>query len=159
MKAIDYSYFIERYIAGEMDQKEKEWFEKEIEGNDALKNEIILRRKTDQVLARQDLMDLRKKLKAIQVAREEQKKSGLSKEEFSIFMILKDENLQNPQKLAKNIMDVLEDYPHWCSYSEHEREAKQKINKVLINNNLSAGKSVSATGKILMILKRAKSEG
>ncbi len=105
------------------------------------------------------LEKLKNLVKEIIIARQEQKKSGLSKEEFSIFMILKDENLQNPQKLAKNIMDVLEDYPHWCSYSEHEREAKQKINKVLINNNLSAGKSVSATGKILMILKRAKSEG
>ncbi len=71
MKTIDYSYFIERYLSGEMDHAEREWFEKELEGNDALKSEIMLRKKTDEVLANQEILNLRMKLKTIKVAREE----------------------------------------------------------------------------------------
>ena len=33
MKTIDFSYFIERYNAGEMNDDEKQWFRKELEGN------------------------------------------------------------------------------------------------------------------------------
>ena len=33
MKTIDFSYFIERYNAGEMSDAEKLWFEKELEGD------------------------------------------------------------------------------------------------------------------------------
>jgi hypothetical protein len=33
MKTIDFSYFVERYNAGEMDQNERVWFKKELEGN------------------------------------------------------------------------------------------------------------------------------
>ena len=32
MKTIDFSYFIERYNAGEMSDAEKEWFQKELKG-------------------------------------------------------------------------------------------------------------------------------
>jgi len=71
MKAIDYSYFIERYISGEMDQVEKAWFEKEMEYNDTLKKEIALRRKTDEMLFRHDVMDLRAKLSGIEKTRKE----------------------------------------------------------------------------------------
>lgn len=76
MKAIDYSYFIEKYISGEMNPAEKSWFETEIEGNEALKKEICLRKKTDEILLRRDLTDLRKKLAAIESARK--KKADLA---------------------------------------------------------------------------------
>ncbi|MGQ9620799.1 MAG: tetratricopeptide repeat protein, partial [Bacteroidales bacterium] len=70
---IDYSYFIERYIAGEMNQAENDWFKKELEGNDALKREIELRRKTDNALSRHELIDLRNKLAEIEKVRKEKK--------------------------------------------------------------------------------------
>ncbi|NMC37017.1 MAG: hypothetical protein GYA41_01695 [Bacteroidales bacterium] len=73
MKTIDFSYFIERFIAGEMDEKEKQWFLKEMEGNHELRREVDLRRKTDKLVGRQDIVDLRKKLAAI-----EQKRAALS---------------------------------------------------------------------------------
>jgi tetratricopeptide (TPR) repeat protein len=62
MKTIDFSYFIERYIAGEMDEAERQWFLKELDGNSELKHEVELRRNTDKVLLNQDVMNLRKKL-------------------------------------------------------------------------------------------------
>ncbi len=66
MKTIDFSYFIERYNAEEMSAAEKLWFEKELEGNENLRNEVNLRRRTDNVLKnQQDVIALRNKLTAI----------------------------------------------------------------------------------------------
>jgi tetratricopeptide (TPR) repeat protein len=71
MKTIDFSYFIERYLAGEMDEAEREWFSKELEGNEKLRHEVELRRKTDSIIANQGIMNLRSKLNAIEKERTE----------------------------------------------------------------------------------------
>jgi TolA-binding protein len=66
MKTIDFSYFIERYNAGEMSEAEKLWFQKELNGNDKLRNEVSLRKHTDEVLKNQDTISLRNKLSGIE---------------------------------------------------------------------------------------------
>jgi len=71
MKTIDFSYFIERYNAGEMDEAEKQWFRKELRNNEKLRKEVELRSRTDTVLKNQDLMNLRNKLNAIEKQRQE----------------------------------------------------------------------------------------
>ena len=69
MKTIDFSYFIERFNAGEMDDAEKEWFRKELNNNEKLRKEVDLRRRTDTILMNQDVMNLRNKLNAIEKKR------------------------------------------------------------------------------------------
>jgi len=71
MKTIDFSYFIERYIAGEMDPSEKKWFEAELDGNHSLQSELALRKKADAALVRHDIIDLRNKLASIERERKE----------------------------------------------------------------------------------------
>jgi tetratricopeptide (TPR) repeat protein len=66
MKTIDFSYFIERYIAGEMNEAEKQWFIKELDGNSGLREEVTLRERTDLVLKRHDIISLRNKLSEIE---------------------------------------------------------------------------------------------
>lgn len=66
MKTNDFSYFIERFNAGEMNEAEKQWFLKEIEGNESLSNEISLRKRTDEILKNQKVMSLRNKLSEIE---------------------------------------------------------------------------------------------
>jgi tetratricopeptide (TPR) repeat protein len=73
MKTIDFSYFIERYNAGEMSDTEKQWFLRELEGNENLRNEVNLRKRTDEILKKQDIMTLRSKLAAIEKQRNEVK--------------------------------------------------------------------------------------
>src|SRR5512140_3128610 len=70
MKTIDFSYFIERYNACEMDEAEKLWFQKELDGNEKLRKEVELRKKTDAILKKQDVIGLRSKLTAIEKSRE-----------------------------------------------------------------------------------------
>ncbi len=69
MKTIDFSYFIERYISGEMNNAEKEWFQKELDGNEQLRKELLLRKRTDNVLKDRDIMALRNKLSGIEKKR------------------------------------------------------------------------------------------
>jgi len=74
MKTIDFSYFIERYNAGEMSESEKQWFLKELEGNEKLRNEVNLRKRTDEILKNQNVMSLRNKLSEIENRRKEVRK-------------------------------------------------------------------------------------
>ena len=71
MKTIDFSHFIERYITGEMGDEERTWFEKELDGNGNLRAELELRKKTDDILRKRDIMNLRNKLAAIDNQRKE----------------------------------------------------------------------------------------
>ena len=71
MKTIDFSHFIERYIAGEMGEDEKMWFEKELQDNSNLRAEVDLRKKTDLVLRNQNIITLRNKLSDIEMRRRE----------------------------------------------------------------------------------------
>jgi tetratricopeptide (TPR) repeat protein len=72
MKTIDFSYFIERYNTGEMDHTEITWFEKELEGNESLQKEVLLRKKTDVILERHDIIALRNKLASIEKSRKDE---------------------------------------------------------------------------------------
>ena len=69
MKTIDFSHFIERYLAGEMGEDEREWFEKELDGNKNLRSEVNLRKKTDFILKDQNVISLRNKLSNIEKKR------------------------------------------------------------------------------------------
>jgi tetratricopeptide (TPR) repeat protein len=71
METIDFSYFIERFNAGEMSDTEKDWFLKELETNEKLRDEVELRKQTDEVLRNQDVMSLRNKLSDIERQRRE----------------------------------------------------------------------------------------
>ncbi|MCX6320762.1 MAG: tetratricopeptide repeat protein [Bacteroidia bacterium] len=70
MKTIDFSYFIERYNAGKMSDSERQWFLKELDGNEKLQNEVDLRKRTDEVLKNQNIISLRSKLSDIEKKRE-----------------------------------------------------------------------------------------
>lgn len=69
MKTIDFSYFIERYNAGEMNEAEKLWFLKELEGNKKLREEVEIRRRTDMVLKNHNVIQLRNRLSEIEIQR------------------------------------------------------------------------------------------
>ena len=65
MKTGDYSYFSERYLAGEMNEAEKEWFRNELGRNEKLREEIALRQKINSALRNHEVIQLRSKLAVI----------------------------------------------------------------------------------------------
>lgn len=72
MKTIDFSYFIERFLAGEMNEAEEEWFRNELGRNEKLRDEIALRQLTNTTLKNHDVLQLRNKLTAIASRKAEQ---------------------------------------------------------------------------------------
>lgn len=76
MKTKDYSYFIERYISFEMTDSERQWFIREIEGNEDLRHEVDLRKRSEEILKKQATIALRTKLAEIEKQRAERKKAG-----------------------------------------------------------------------------------
>ncbi|MCU0455158.1 MAG: hypothetical protein MUE74_02560 [Bacteroidales bacterium] len=84
MKTIDFSYFIERYNAGEMNETEKQWFRKELETNEKLREETDLRAKTDRVLADYNALLLRNKMRAIEKQRAEAPRAGTRRKPSTI---------------------------------------------------------------------------
>ncbi len=69
IKPMDFSYFIERYNAGEMDEAELTWFQKELDGNEELRREVELRKTTDVVIKNHKIIQLRNKLSIIESKR------------------------------------------------------------------------------------------
>ncbi|HBE39954.1 MAG TPA: hypothetical protein DDW27_01875 [Bacteroidales bacterium] len=79
MKTNDFSYFIERYLTGEMNEAEKEWFRNELGRNEKLRQEITLRQITDSALRNHDSIQLRTKLGAIAKKKAEEEPSKKSR--------------------------------------------------------------------------------
>jgi hypothetical protein len=75
MEKISLSYSIERYIAGEMSDSEKEWFEAKVNEDENLRHEVNVRRKTDKILEDRNIRSLKNKLSAIEKRRNEKRYS------------------------------------------------------------------------------------
>lgn len=69
MKTNDVNNAIENWLGGRADRSATEWLMEEIKRDAALEREVTLRRRTDEILADRDVVDLRHKLKAIEMRR------------------------------------------------------------------------------------------
>lgn len=107
-----------------------------------------------------DTQDALEKIKAlieeINQARKEQAEKNLPPEVFSVYWVLKDEGIENPEGKAASMKTVFELYPHWSTSEEYERKLKQEILKVFTKAGISVKKSVEVTNKILAILRSAQ---
>jgi hypothetical protein len=77
MEKISLSYSIERYIAGDMSDSEKEWFEAKLNEDESLRHEVKVRRRTDEILEDRNVQSLKNKLSAIEKRRGEERYSLL----------------------------------------------------------------------------------
>jgi len=62
---LDYSFYIERYLDGEMSKEEKLWFTRELKGDPSLKKELELRKKLNDAVRETDVIDFRKQLQGV----------------------------------------------------------------------------------------------
>ena len=80
------------------------------------------------------LEELKKIIKEINSARHEQAEKEMPIEVFSIFWLLKKEDVDKPEEKANQMKGVLEKYPHWRRSEHHERKVKQELYKVLLQS-------------------------
>jgi type I restriction enzyme R subunit len=77
------------------------------------------------------LGDLAKLAEEIASSKEEQEKSVLSKEEFSIFWILRSYGMDNPEAMAKRIYKAIEKHQDWLYNEKIERGLRMNLYRVL----------------------------
>lgn len=77
------------------------------------------------------LDDLAKLAEEIDASKEEQEKSGLSKEEFSIFWILRSYGVDNPEVMTKRIYEGMEKQKEWFYNEKIERRLRMSLYRLL----------------------------
>jgi len=68
-------------------------------------------------------------------ARKEQAEKDMPSEVFSVYWILRNDGIENPEKKANMMREVFQRYPHWRKSEAHEREVKREMYKILLDTN------------------------
>ena len=92
--------------------------------------EIISELRERQRSVESALEELTKIAEDIAKAEEEQSKSGLSKEEFSYFWILRRHGVEN-ENISRKIHEIISNKEHWIFNEKVERELRKDLYKVL----------------------------
>ena len=110
---------------------------------------IINSYKQRQINTQEALDKLRKLSEEFINAKKSQKDSGMSKEEFSIYWLLNQENVEVSKELAPKLNDIFFQYPHWKVSEQHERLVKQNLLKLLVSLQFPAEKMLELVEKIM----------
>lgn len=116
---------------------------------------IINSYKERQISSQEALKEIEKLIEEINNSKREQTEKEMSNETFSIYWILKKENIDNSQKLAEEIGEQLSNYPYWKTNEAQGRELKQKIIKLILHTKVDVKKASELTQKILDYFKRS----
>lgn len=100
--------------------------------------EIINQLRERQSSVESALSDLAKLAEAIAASKEEQEESGLSKEEFSIFWILRSYGVDNPDVMAQRIYSGIKKYQEWLYNEKIERELRMSLYRLLQHQKAGA---------------------
>lgn len=80
------------------------------------------------------LQELTKLAEQIATSEEEQQKSGLSKEEYSMFWILKNVGVSKPETNAEKIYEKLEGHKEWPYNQKTERALRRTLYRLLLES-------------------------
>jgi len=94
--------------------------------------EIISQLRERQKTVESALKDLTGLAQQITSSREEQKRSGLGREEFSIFWILRSYKIDKPEEMAKRIYSEMEKNKEWFYNEKIEGKLRMELYKLLL---------------------------
>lgn len=106
--------------------------------------------KERQTTTQRTLDELKKLIEEMNAARREQSEKNMPAEVFSIFWLLKNEDIDNPEDKANLMRGVLEKYPHWKTSEKHNREVKQELYKVLLQAGIKDTQKIAKMAQNLM---------
>ncbi|MCS7204060.1 MAG: type I restriction endonuclease subunit R [Leptospiraceae bacterium] len=88
---------------------------------------IMSQFRNKQITTKEALSELKKILDEINHSRQEQIAKGMKKDEFTIYWILKQEQVETPKENARECQIIMDQYPYWKSNQAQEREIKKRI--------------------------------
>jgi len=106
--------------------------------------------------SQETLEELKRLIAGMNAARKEQAERGMPIEVFTIFWLLKEKGIEDPEGKANQMRTVLENYPHWRKSEGHEREVKRELYAVLVQSGMRDTRKVTELAKnIIRALKGA----
>ena len=102
---------------------------------------------------RETLEELKGIVEEINQAKKEQADKNMPKDIFTIYWILRNEKVGEPEEIAQELNSVLEKYPHWKSSEEYERKFRQELYKIFTRYKINIKQAVPLAVKIIKILK------
>lgn len=110
---------------------------------------IITLYKERQKTTQDALNEIKKLIEEINQAKKEQIEKNKDTEAFTIYWVLKQENINEPETLAIKINDEMKKFPHWKVSEEQKRNVKNKIVSSIIRNGTSLDYALSIANKII----------
>jgi type I restriction enzyme R subunit len=105
---------------------------------------------------KETLEDLKEIVNDINLASKEQIEKKMSTDTFSIYWILKNEQITQSEEIAKSMNKAFDQYPHWKTSEEQERKIKAEMYKIFGKNKVSLKKAVEIVTKLCKILKEGQ---
>ena len=90
----------------------------------------------------------------INAARKERAERDVTDEVFSMYWVMKNDNVNDPEDRANYMGGVIDKYPHWRHSEKHEMEVKRELTKTLIQSGMNSVSAVTElTKKIMRVIK------
>ena len=110
------------------------------------------RQKTTQ----ETLEELKKIIEEMNEANREKAKRKMPDEVFTVFWHFRQKGLPESEKMAKRMLEVFEEYPHWKRSERQEKEVRSELYKVMFNAGLSVSEALKMAKDIMRVLKRGE---
>ena len=82
-------------------------------------------------------------------ARKEEDEKGIPKEAFTIYWIMKQKGISNPENKAIEVSKVMDVYKHWKISKQHETQVRRALYKTMIDHKEEMMEVVKQIMKVL----------
>ncbi|MEM0135796.1 MAG: hypothetical protein QXU18_11345 [Thermoplasmatales archaeon] len=120
---------------------------------------IAERHNSNQITTEEALKYLKELAKDAENAREEEKKTGFSKQVFAFYYLIKTAGYRRAEELASTFAAQSNKYPSWFMNSRQEREIKLYLVKEMLKSGSGPEEAATLTKEIIDKLKRGLRNG
>jgi type I restriction enzyme R subunit len=114
-------------------------------------NSFLERQKTTQ----DTLEELKKIIEEVNAAQKEQIEKNMNSEVFTVYWLLKEENIDRAENIANNTKALFKAYPYWKTSEAQERELRQELYGFLLTSGaVDASRVPAIVNKIIDVLKK-----
>jgi len=114
-------------------------------------NLFLERQKTSQ----DALEELKKIIEEMNAAQKEQIEKNMNSEVFTVYWLLKEENIDKAESIANNTKAVFKAYPYWKTSEAQERELRQELYGFLLTSGaVDASRAPAIVNRIIDVIKR-----
>ncbi|MHA1401382.1 MAG: type I restriction endonuclease subunit R [Candidatus Heimdallarchaeaceae archaeon] len=96
------------------------------------------------------LEELKKIVTEMNEAKKEEEEKGIPKEAFTIYWIMKQNEISNPEEKAIEVSKIMGVYKHWKTSKQHETQVRRALYKTLIGHK---DKMMDVVKQIMKVLK------